>query len=260
MENIKTKLGLHFSIKILHPYFKDEVCPYLIMEPDAPTKGLLKNLRLITKVSAGDTKIIAPVIDTNENNKATKIKKPFEKHHYTFLIKVTNSSFFNISNLDFTGFPKEVFYFSNTLKSAKISSKKCLVVNNRKLRITFDEGKMPVKIKISTPDNEEIYSGSIVTSEADTSAVFEYDLSGVEIGLYTIAYTFDKTDHKQASQLFYHNPIVRKEPIIGVIDIEALAFTNSDNEDKNNYIIQLGSLADNTKVLNEPATNKNETG
>lgn len=260
MENISTKLGLHFSIKITHPYFNDDICPYLIMEPDAPTKGLLKNLRMITKVSAGDTKIIASVIDTNEINKASKIKKPSEKHHFTFLIKVTNSTFFNISNLDFTGFPKEVLYFFNTLKSAKIFSKKCLVVNNRKLRITFDEGKIPAKIKISRPDNVEIYSGNIVRSEADTSAVFEYDLSGVENGLYTIAYTFAKTDHKHASQPFYHNPIVRKEPIIGVIDIEALAFTNIENENKNNYVIQLGSLADNSKVLNDPAMDKNETG
>ncbi|MEO5999540.1 MAG: hypothetical protein ABIN89_22285 [Chitinophagaceae bacterium] len=247
MEYIITKFGLHFSIKIKHPYFNDDVCPYLIMEPDMPTKGLLKSLRLITKVNPGDIKVIAPVIETNENNKVTQVKKSLlEKHHYTFLIKVIDSSFYNIIDLDLTGFPKEVFYFSNTAKSTKLSSKKCLVVNNRFLRITFEDGKIPSKIKILSQDKTEIYSGDVVKSKGDKPGVFEYDLSEVESGLYNVVYTFAKADHKQSAQIVYHNPIVRKEPIIGVIDIEALAFTNIENEDKNNYIIQLESIADNT--------------
>jgi len=241
MEYINTKFGLHFSIRIKHPYFNDDACPYLLIEADGPTMDLLKSLRLITKVNPGEIKIIAPVIDTNENNKTTHIKQPLlEKHHYTFLLRVIDTSFYSISNLDLAGFPKEIHYFTNSAKSPKLSSKKCIAVNSNLLKITFDEGKAPVKIKIMTRDKAEVYSGDIAGSAEETPGVFSYDCSALKTGIYTIVYTFAKSDHKQSqTQLFYFNPTMRKQPVLGVIDIEALAFTNMENEDKNNYILQL---------------------
>jgi hypothetical protein len=246
MEYFQTKFGVCFSIKITHPYFDDGVCPYLSIEPDALTKRLLTQCRFITKVSAGYAKIIATASGEIENGEATKIENLLgEKHHFTFLIKVKDRAFFNIVNEDLKGFPNEILYFSNNLKSTKLSSRKCLVVNDRLLRIRFDEGKIPNKIKISTREKVELYSANIAQAKADAPIAFEYDLSRVEEGLYTIHYSFAKTDHKNITQLFYHNPTLRKDPIIGLVDIENLGTTNIDNEE-NNYLVQFGSPADNT--------------
>jgi hypothetical protein len=232
MEHIIGKYDRLFSIKILHPWFTDNICPYITIEADPSTKKIFRRLHLIDRMYPGEMKIISEINEVKENNKI--IQQPansFDKNqHLVFLLKLTNPQFFDITKLDFTGFPKQVLYFSNNSKAAKLSVEKCVVTDGL-LNMSFEKGKVPVKEKIITSDNREIFQ----TNVNKNATGFKFDLSANNTGLYSLVTEFAKAEKTQ-TQTFYYNPFVRREPIFGVIDINTSGI-NTVNDDKNIFII-----------------------
>ena len=233
MEFVIGKYEKLLAVKVLHPWFKDGVCDYLTIEPDAPTKKLLRQMHLISKNYDGEINIITEINETKENNKVvqTPVSSFTKNQHLVFLLRLTNTRFFEITKLDITGFPKQVLYFSNNTKTAKLTFEKCTVTDNL-IKINFDKGKVPVKEKIIAADKREVFQTDIDKNAAE----FNYRFFDNETGLYTAVSEFAKSDKVQ-TQTFYYDPFIRKNPVIGIIDIDASAI-KTINDDKNTFIIQ----------------------
>ena len=232
MEHIIGKFERLFSIKILHPWFKDNACTYLTVVPDVPTKIILRKMHMVAKHYDGEIKIITEINETKKNNRT--VQQPMhafsENQHLIFLLRLTNTQFFEITELDFSNSAREVFYFSNNAKGAKLSIEKCIVTDGL-LIINFDKDKIPVKEKIIASDKTKVFQTDI---KKNTTS-FKYDFSGNNTGLYSVIPEFAKTDKTQ-TQIFYYNPHARREPIFGVIDID-VSDIDTVNDDKNTFII-----------------------
>jgi hypothetical protein len=232
MEQIIGKFERLFSIKILHPWFKDNACTYLSVEPDVPTKIILRKMHLVAKHYDGEIKIIAEINEIKKNNKT--VQQPMyafsENQHLIFLLRLTNTQFFEITELDFSNSAKEVFYFSNSAKGTKLSIEKCMVTDGL-LTVNFDKDKIPVKEKIIASDKKEVFQTEIKKN----ATAFKYDLSGHKVGVYSVITGFTKTDKIQ-TQIFYYDPYIRRLPIFGIVDID-VSDIDTVNDDKNNFII-----------------------
>jgi hypothetical protein len=232
MEYVIGKYEQLFSIKLFHPWFKDNACLYLSIEPDIPTKKALRQMHLIAKSYTAELKIITEMIETRENNKITQqpVYSFNKNQHMIFLLKLTDPKFFEITKLDFSSSSREIFYFSNNSKGTQLSIEKC-IVTDKFLNINFEKGKVPAKETIVTSDKTEIFKTNINKN----ATAFQYDLSASDIGLYTAVSEFAKTDKAQ-TQTFYYSPFARSEPIFGIVDINASGIS-AVNDEKNSFIV-----------------------
>lgn len=236
MQYTTGKYGVLFSLLIKHPFFKDEICPYLTAEPDMPTYALFRNRQVLTKNFPGEIRIITSITGGNENGRSLKSATP--DLHYTFLLRARDTAFFSVTNLDLTSFPRQILYFFNTAKSTKLSQKKCFVTDGI-ATLTYEEGKIPSRIKITDQYKTEIYNGDTNKN----SQAFVYDMTPYPAGLYTVVSTFAKADQqKPQTQVLYYNPLIKKEPALGVIDIDVTDMTLTEKEAVNNYIIQFETI------------------
>jgi hypothetical protein len=236
MEDIIQKYGILFSIKILHPEFIEGTCPYLDIVPDTYTKKVFRNLRLTDKNYPGEIKIVTLVDEIKENNK-TILKPAYDidkNQHLIFLVKPADSKFFELPGIDLTGFPRQVFYFSNSSNSTKVQAEKCAATDSW-INVSFTKGKVPLSVSIVTGNNKEIVHRDI--NKTDTG--FKHDLSGCESGLYTLVTEYGKTEKTQ-TQIFYYNPLLRKESIVGIVNISP-SVINTVNDNKNIFNIPFGS-------------------
>ena len=232
MEHIIGKFEKLFSIKIMHPWFKNNVCTFLKIEPDLETKNIFKNRHLIIKSHPGEINIITEINEKTENNKIVKQPKyaSGNDHHFVFFIKLSDYKFLEITKLDLSGFPKHILFFSNNSKNTKLSVEKCFIAE-KILSVDFNKGKVPVSESILTNDNTEIFHINI-NKEATG---FKHDLSDCKSGVYTLKTEFGKADKTQ-NQKFYYSSIAREESIFGVVDIDVSSM-NTVNDDKNNFIV-----------------------
>jgi hypothetical protein len=233
MEWISTRFEVLYTIKLMHPYFEDGVCPYLKIEPDQRTQALLRNKHMVAKSYPGEIKIVAEIeAKGNDHRRARPEESSDEKLHFTFLLKFADYRFLKITKLDLSGLPKEVFYYANLAKSNKLSENKCTVADSL-LLVDFEKDKVPQKVKLQDQDNAEIHAADLNSAAAS----FKYSFEGLESGFYKLTAIMGKADSKQ-THLFYYNPLAKREPLLGVIHIHTSGqWEGKEQESKNNFTI-----------------------
>ncbi len=243
METIATTYETFFSLKIIHPSFKDYE-PYIAIGADDSTLELLRKMRMVEKQFL----IKTPKLPVHSTCTVVQImtemmledgsKKPFykmgEDQHLVFLMKVIDDKFLLMTDLDFTGFPKQIFHFSHTGDSIK-KSENCPVESRMSdvLNETFQKGKVPRTVSIVSCDKKEIVFFRKLEAE-DT--VFKYDPFDCKSGFYALVKTFDKKEDTIIKK-FYYNSFPRKESLFGIIDVNISAI-KTVNDKKNNFIIE----------------------
>jgi hypothetical protein len=223
MPSVFIKYGLFFSVQVRHLYYRNGISPDLYIEPDAVTRKLLLNRRLISKPYPGELKIISELNTLQEYLETVdNVDRKPEKHAYTFLLKTTTADFFSKTKMDLPGYPNEVYYFTNTAKSVKLATSTCILAE-RILVIPFEKGKTPAKIKVSSNLGE-----TVTNIEIEGKATqFTLDMYPYSSGVYGIEAMFGKSEGKTLQNV-YLNPSARKEGVLGIIQINSTGIATLD--------------------------------
>lgn len=97
-----------FELNIFHGYYRDKICPDLIIEPTTKCSKILSGHRLIIKNKINGIEVIAPVDSDN---------KPWieltDNLHFTFILKLKNQDFIDFTDIKWNPIDNGIYQFSN---------------------------------------------------------------------------------------------------------------------------------------------------
>jgi hypothetical protein len=105
---INIKYSTFFSVKLLHQYFADLVCPDFTLIPSEETRRTLAGLKMITRSFSNE---ILTGVELNSSGNPPVI--PGEGTNFTWFLTLKNSSFLNYTNLRVAPVNGMLYYFSN---------------------------------------------------------------------------------------------------------------------------------------------------
>src|SRR5579859_3919138 len=127
METRTRKFILFFSVTTAHNWFGGGPCPYVSLEPAADCRILLARRRLICRQVPGGLQVITELTASGDGSPSgrRRVASGMEgPDHYRFLIRLVDTAFFAVTRMDLTGYPGQLFCYSNTAKGARLSLKK----------------------------------------------------------------------------------------------------------------------------------------
>ena len=106
---IRIKYKELFSLEFTHAYYKSGKCPDILITPSASTNTALRSLGLRILPTASGASIYAKV------NGADKIIEILPEHtKLIFLLKLKNSTFHNITDIELLRLPEQTYYFNKS--------------------------------------------------------------------------------------------------------------------------------------------------
>ncbi|MEM8639434.1 MAG: hypothetical protein AAGG51_11545 [Cyanobacteria bacterium P01_G01_bin.54] len=112
----------YFSLKIVHPYYPDEICSDLVMEPTPDTAQQLKNHRLLWRTSMNSLSLRQAIQADQQPLVPVAMETCF-----TFLLRPRTSEFMSVTQLE-SEFPVQHFYRFSNANQTKRSKTKILSV------------------------------------------------------------------------------------------------------------------------------------
>jgi hypothetical protein len=199
------------------------------------TQKVFKNKNILNKLYEGEMKMLMRT-SASSQTKATKGVSSDRQaaNRFLFMLKIKDNALFDIPGIDLREFPKKIFYFSNHLNDFSLSVDQCLVLDGQ-LFIPYDQRDIPHSETIWTNDDDEIHHSTI--SRATTG--FKLDLSRHQAGIYKLI-TTPAASKKKRTQFIYYNPMARKEPLLGLVDIR-ISDPTSAREEERTFVISLGT-------------------
>jgi hypothetical protein len=122
METRTQKFRSLFSLSVSHAYFGAAPCPYILLEPDGECLLLMRTNRLLWKRTGSGLRVIAELHDKAVG--APRKQQAGPAVLYRFLVRLEDTSFFAITKLDLSEYPRQLFCYTNTGKDPRLSCKK----------------------------------------------------------------------------------------------------------------------------------------
>ncbi|EOR94509.1 hypothetical protein ADIARSV_2355 [Arcticibacter svalbardensis MN12-7] len=133
---IKIKYKALFALEFAHTFYKSGKCPDLVMQPSASCANLLQELGLRFLPNDFGGKLYAKV------DSADIIKNPLsEGTKFTFLLKLKNRLFENITNINMIKPANSHYYFNNLIPNLAVTEP--LLVANTTTKIVSDADLIP---------------------------------------------------------------------------------------------------------------------
>ena len=137
---IKIKYKALFTLEFAHTFYKSGKSPDIIMQPSAGCAGLIKSLGLHFLPTTSGGKLFAKV-DVVAGNDIIKNPLP-DGTKFTFLLKLRNGLFENITKINLLKSPTSHYYFNNQVNNMSADNVPLLVANTTS-KIVSDADLLP---------------------------------------------------------------------------------------------------------------------
>ncbi|MBL4676732.1 MAG: hypothetical protein JKY70_11100 [Mucilaginibacter sp.] len=187
---IRIKYKALFTLEFIHPFYRSGKCPDIAMVPSSDCAALIRSLGLNFLPSDFGGKLYAKVGDDD------KIKNPLpDGTKFTFLLKLQNRQFQNITDINLIKPAKSYYYFDNLAVNLSATNEP-LLVSNLTSKIVTDSDLLPFAAgNFAFSDNSTVatqngelnftYSGEILSQTVNNSGnIFNYsfDLNKASTG------------------------------------------------------------------------------
>lgn len=169
---IRIKYKALFTLEFIHPFYKSGKCPDIALIPSADCDALIKSLGLHFLPTDFGGKLFAKVDDGD------KIKNPLpEGTKFTFLLKLQNRLFQNITDINLIR-PAQSYYYFNNLAANLSASNDPLLVSNTTNKIVTDSDVMTFAAgSFSFTDNSTAATETGVLSLTDAGETLSQTLN-----------------------------------------------------------------------------------
>ncbi|MDZ8104379.1 MAG: hypothetical protein RM338_01960 [Nostoc sp. DedQUE12a] len=97
-----------FELRILHEYYRDQICPDFSIEPTSECQKILSGHRLIVKNQVNGIAVIAPV--DSESKPWIELA---ENLQFSFILKLKNKEFIDFTEIDWKPVDNVIYQFNN---------------------------------------------------------------------------------------------------------------------------------------------------
>ena len=118
---MNTKFKILFQINLLHEYYRDLLCTDLTIIPSPETQKLLKDGKMLLKVTDNKIIVLATVFASGTDENKPFIKLDNNKK-FVFYLYLSNHGFLNFTNIDFSYQANRIFYFTNASQNKNLDT------------------------------------------------------------------------------------------------------------------------------------------
>jgi len=223
---MRTAYDILISLTVTHSFFSDKVFDTFELRSDNNTGKLIKQLKLVTKKTGNTWNMFFQTEGPFSGSMASFINKEF-----WFSFKITDTSFYGITDESYLPGKSEMLYFNSPINSVMVPEKRKVYPLKLAYKI-HHEAVRPVSIKVTTAKGVQLYSYLVIDPVQDKQ---DMDLTTNGQGIYNIAEDTVPAGNLEQEKIFAKET-EDNEPLYGMVYFKILPI--EDNVLSNQYQIK----------------------
>src|SRR5580765_5888889 len=152
---MRTAYDILLSLTVTHSFFSDKMFESFELVPDSKTASIISNLKLISKRQKNRWNLFLQTEGPFATTVAALVNKEF-----WFTFKITDSSFYSITNKSYLPGAGEMLFFDSSINSVIIPEGR--KIYSLKFSYTIQHQQRPVNIRVTSSKGVELINDTII--------------------------------------------------------------------------------------------------